>query len=1028
MHTIIRHMFTKSALVVFLVIALCAGGAGGWAAQAANLPATICTGAGTVTCELWATTGTITLPGAVVIPVWGYTGTLGGPAEVPGPALIVNQGDTVNVILHNNLAEPTALLFDGQAMPPDLLGVAAGGTATYTFVASKPGTFLYEAGLLANAQHQVALGMYGALVVHSAVAGTAYGDPGTTFTDEALVVLGEVDPVLNNSVDPATFDMRNYAPKYFLINGQSYPNTVEINATAGVDSVLLLRYIDAGIDYHSMALLGLDQTLIANDANPLAFQRKVTAETIGPGQTYDVLVNIPATVAAGSKYALYDGNLMFHNGIQPGYGGMLVFLTVGAPPPPGPDVTGPATSGMGLSPNPTDGTVAVALSATVSDATTGGANVTAAEYFIDTTGAAGTGTVMSGAFGSPTVAVNATISAATLAGLASGNHTFYVRGQDAVGNWGPFNYIVLNLDKVGPTSDGLTLTPNPSNGTANVALHATGDDRMTGGGTVIAAEYFIGAAGAPGTGTAMTVTPANPVASLDVVIPAANVIALAEGSYVVSVDSQDTLLHWGPFGTINLIVDKTGPSTSAVTVNPSPNNGTQGINSYDKIVRVTAQVADPVSGGVNSNIVKVEGFIDTVGVNGTGFWFTANDGVYDSLGEPGFADIPLSTIAQLSTGVHTFYVHGLDAAGNWGATSTATLIVDKVGPAISALLATPNPTNAANSNNTSFTLSATATDPVIPGYGTGLNVVAAEWWEGVDPGVGLGNAMTGAFGTPSVNVSATVNFVALGWLPGNHTVYIRAKDASGNWGTRAQVVVNVVMPNNIFANGFDAGNFAAWSAAFNVAPNSAAVGIFPLAAAAQSGGFGMQARINGNTPGFVTDNTPLVDPSYHARFYFNPRGTTSGNAQQAMTIFAGQNAAGTNIFQVQYRRLTNGGGTYQVRLWVLRAGGNSVTGWYNINNNAWNAIEIAWQSGTTAQNSLYINGTLRQIMTLNTSAYKLDAVRLGPSAGLVAGAAGVMYFDSFMSTRNTVIGMGPPFLAAPPVKVPPKVFVARRNQ
>jgi len=167
----------------------------------------------------------------------------------------------------------------------------------------------------------------------------------------------------------------------------------------------------------------------------------------------------------------------------------------------------------------------------------------------------------------------------------------------------------------------------------------------------------------------------------------------------------------------------------------------------------------------------------------------------------------------------------------------------------------------------------------------------------------------------------------------------------------------------------------------------------------------MQARVNGNTPGYVTDGTPILDPSYHARFYFNPHGTTTGNVLQAVTIFAGQNAAGTNIFQVQYRRLNAGGGTYQVRLAVLRAGGTSTTNWYNITNNAWNAIEIAWQSGTNATASLYTNGTLRQSLTgLNTSAYLLDAVRLGPSAGLVAGASGTMYFDSFVSTRNTVIG------------------------
>ena len=47
---------------------------------------------------------------------------------------------------------------------------------------------------------------------------------------------------------------------------------------------------------------------------------------------------------------------------------------------------------------------------------------------------------MGGTFGTPTAAVSATLDAAHLAGLASGNHTLYVRGQDAAGTGAPFNF------------------------------------------------------------------------------------------------------------------------------------------------------------------------------------------------------------------------------------------------------------------------------------------------------------------------------------------------------------------------------------------------------------------------------------------------------------------------------------------------------------------------------------------------------------------------------------------------------------
>ena len=107
-----------------------------------------------------------------------------------------------------------------------------------------------------------------------------------------------------------------------------------------------------------------------------------------------------------------------------------------------------------------------------------------------------------GTFGSASATVNATISVAALGLLASGNHTIYVHGRDSLNNWGSTSFVTLNLDKAGPSTTGATLTPNKTNGSVNVALSASGDDRATGGNGVTAAEYFIDPAGIPATGPA----------------------------------------------------------------------------------------------------------------------------------------------------------------------------------------------------------------------------------------------------------------------------------------------------------------------------------------------------------------------------------------------------------------------------------------------------------------------------------------------------------------------------------------------
>lgn len=402
--------------------------------------------------DLFAVTGETTLPGlANPVPVWGYN-TADAPVDKPGgPELIVNQGDVVTLTLHNSLTEQTSLLFQGQNMIPDLAGIAPGGMQTYTFTANKPGTFLYEAGLLANAQHQVAMGLYGALIVRPTGAPSqayATGAGAATFDSEQVLVLSELDTDLNNSADPGAFDIRKYSPKYYLINGEAYPDTAAITVAAG--ETVLFRYVNAGLQAHSMSTLGLSQNIVAQDGHANTFVRTVVAETIATGQTLDTLVNISGSA---TQFPLYDASLFLRNNVGngsfAGLGGMLTMITVGSPVLPG-DTTGPIASALDATPNTSDGTLPITISATISDASTGNSNVTAAEFYIDNTVSAPV--AMSGSFGTPTVSVSGTIPAST---LEPGSHTIYVRGLDSADNYGSFATVSLTIETGAPVGDSL---------------------------------------------------------------------------------------------------------------------------------------------------------------------------------------------------------------------------------------------------------------------------------------------------------------------------------------------------------------------------------------------------------------------------------------------------------------------------------------------------------------------------------------------------------------------------------------------
>jgi FtsP/CotA-like multicopper oxidase with cupredoxin domain len=217
-------------------------------AYAAVLPASTCTEAsGIRSCDLWATTGTLSLPGGAIVTIWGYAADEVSPAGLPGPTLIANSGETLQITLHNSLSQATSLSVPGVGGTSDRTGIGNSGTKTYSFANLQAGTYLYQAGPTANGERQVAMGMYGVLIVRPAGQPLqAYG-PASAFDDEAVLVMSEIDPALHAA--PTTFDMRNYSPKYFLFNGKSYPDTANIDTLAG--NKVLLRLVNAGIQSRS---------------------------------------------------------------------------------------------------------------------------------------------------------------------------------------------------------------------------------------------------------------------------------------------------------------------------------------------------------------------------------------------------------------------------------------------------------------------------------------------------------------------------------------------------------------------------------------------------------------------------------------------------------------------------------------------------------------------------------------------------------------------------------------------------------
>jgi FtsP/CotA-like multicopper oxidase with cupredoxin domain len=311
------------------------------------------------TFALTATESYISQPDGQMVYSWGYGCTAGSTLsfaptttttpfcntmQVPGPTLIVTEGQPVQVTLTNSLpaaAGNTSILFAGFQVTatggvPGLLTqeAAPGGTVTYNFTPSSPGTRAYYSGTQGDLQ--VEMGLYGAIIVlPSTPAGgasctngdlqgqngaaqtfwgesnftlstSAYDSPKTCYDREYLFQFSEMDPNIHTQARAQVaaragctagapgcsleVPTEPYHPAYFMINGRSMPDDMDPNYALQYPhqpyngnphmhpgELVLLRIIGQGRWQHPfhehgnhVRILGRDGNLILSQSDPNA--------------------------------------------------------------------------------------------------------------------------------------------------------------------------------------------------------------------------------------------------------------------------------------------------------------------------------------------------------------------------------------------------------------------------------------------------------------------------------------------------------------------------------------------------------------------------------------------------------------------------------------------------------------------------------------------------------------------------------------------------------------------------------------
>lgn len=228
----------------------------------------------------------LTVAPGLTVKVWGFNG------QVPGPLIHIREGDEViakfvnlssmdHTIHWHGMHQMGTWQSDGvpgitqEPVPP-------GGSFTYRFIATRPGTLWYHCHV--NVPEHVGLrGMWGPLIV----------DPreptqlDQEVTKEALLMFSgwnsKVADRFGEGGHPGeTLD-------YFSINGKSFPLTQPLRVREG--DVLRLRLLAATIDV-AFHLHGHDLLVTHKDGLPLPAPFKADVLYIEQGARYDVIVRM----------------------------------------------------------------------------------------------------------------------------------------------------------------------------------------------------------------------------------------------------------------------------------------------------------------------------------------------------------------------------------------------------------------------------------------------------------------------------------------------------------------------------------------------------------------------------------------------------------------------------------------------------------------------------------------------------------------------------------------------------------------
>ncbi len=227
------------------------------------------------------------LPG-LFIKAWGYNGS------TPGPTILVNHGDYINIRVYNKLSEPTSVHWHGLDVPNMMDGVPdiepspkiePGYFFDYRFqIKNPPGTHMYHSHF--QSHKQIMMGLMGGLIIEQ---------PYSKMDKDFFLMLQEfkVKDIPPGTVKAGEYDLDSSSHEFnfFAINGKCFPMTKALPVKSGEQ--IRVRFGNVMMDAHPMHIHGHQFQVTASDGNEFNAYLNVKKNTINvaSGETYDVEFN-----------------------------------------------------------------------------------------------------------------------------------------------------------------------------------------------------------------------------------------------------------------------------------------------------------------------------------------------------------------------------------------------------------------------------------------------------------------------------------------------------------------------------------------------------------------------------------------------------------------------------------------------------------------------------------------------------------------------------------------------------------------